>query len=59
MTKVELAKFMKDKLPWTLRNSKDRDDSVALRGMPIDVCHGVWVSASCKVFVSNIEFYFS
>ena len=50
MTKVELAKFMADKLPWKLRSSKDRDDSVALLGMPIDVCHGVWVSVSCNIF---------
>ena len=51
MTKVELAKFMRDKLPWKLRNSKDRDDSVALRGTPIDVCHGVLVRVSCKSFL--------
>lgn len=54
MTILELAEFLCAKLPWPLRSSKDRDESVELRGMPIKVCDGVKVCPCERIFVFTI-----
>ena len=64
MTKLELAKFLRNKLPWSLKKSEDRDNDVALRGLPIDVCNGVqvrqglcsrnWFLLLCKLICSLV-----